>query len=661
MEDLLVNSRRNAVSVFVIIGREMNCLDACFNQKRKNIRQNKQKNFACRHTRLHSDEQSPKQPHRKHQHSLLKQKSLILNIFHTLPDWRGFNTVELEKFGKPPISRIVEEGNYDPQTRTVRVIKGSKLHCANWQIEGILRMLFNVLDVDVAREPKKLIVYGGTGKAARSWECFETIVNTLLTLKPNETLVIQSGKPVAVFTTHELAPRTVICNSMLVGRWANWEHFWQLERKGLTMYGQYTAGSWNYIGMQGILQGTYETFASVAEKHFGGTLKGRFALTAGMGAMGSAQPLAIKMNDGVGLIVEVDTKAIEGGIRREWLDTWTDKLEKAISMVQDAKERGEPLTIGLLGNAADVFPELLLKNVIPDVVTDQTPAHDPLSYVPSGLPVEEAAELRKKEPEKYVKMSMESMRRHTEIMVGFVKRGAVAFEYGNNIRKNAYDAGFEEAFAYPGFIQAYIRPMLEEGRGPFRWTTLQGSTEDIVKLDDVILREFDYNKTLVRWIEKARKHVKPQGLPARVCWLGYGERARFGKIVNDMVASGEIGPIWVGRDHLDTGSVASPYRETEGMKDGSDAVADWPILNSLLNTCAGATWVAVHQGGGMGMGYSVSAGFGMVLDGTKETGEKAVRLFTVDPGIGIVRHADAEYETSKSIIKEKGIKAPMIK
>ena len=522
-------------------------------------------------------------------------------------------------------------------------------------------MLFNVLDVDVAREPKKLIVYGGTGKAARSWECFETIVNTLLALKPNETLVIQSGKPVAVFTTHELAPRMVICNSMLVGRWANWEHFWQLEQKGLIMYGQYTAGSWNYIGMQGILQGTYETFASVAEKHFGGTLKGRFALTAGMGAMGSAQPLAIKMNDGVGLIVEVDTKAIEGGIRREWLDTWTDRLEKAISMVQDAKERGEPLTIGLLGNAADVFPELLLKNVIPDVVTDQTSAHDPLSYVPSGLSVEEASELGKKEPERYVKMSMESMRRHTEAIVGFVKRGAVAFEYGNNIRKNAYDSGFEEAFAYPGFIQAYIRPMLEEGRGPFRWTSLQGSTEDIAKLDDVILRKFDYNKTLVRWIEKARKHVKPQGLPARVCWLGYGERARFGKIVNDMVASGEIGPIWVGRDHLDTGSVASPYRETEGMKDGSDAVADWPILNSLLNTCVGATWVAVHQGGGMGMGYSVSAGFGMVLDGTKETGEKAVRLFTVDPGIGIVRHADAEYETSKSIIKKKGIKAPMIK
>ncbi len=574
---------------------------------------------------------------------------------------RGFDTAGLEKSVKQPISRLVEEGNYDPKTKTVRVIKGSKLHCANWQIEGILRMLFNVLDVDVAREPKKLIVYGGMGKAARSWECFETIVNTLLTLKPNETLVIQSGKPVAVFETHELAPRMVMCNSMLVGKWANWKHFWQLEKKGLIMYGQYTAGSWNYIGMQGILQGTYETFASVAEKHFGGTLKGRFALTAGMGAMGSAQPLAVKMNDGVCLIVEVDRKAIEGGIKREWLDTWTDNLDKAVSIVQKAKGRGEPLTIGLLGNAADVLPELLQRNIIPDVVTDQTPAHDPISYVPSGLTVEEAEEMRKKDPEKYVKMSMESMRKHTEAIVGFVKRGAVAFEYGNNIRKNAYDAGFKEAFTYPGFIQAYIRPMLEEGRGPFRWISLQGSTEDIDKLDNVILKEFSYNKSLIRWIKKVRKHVKPQGLPARVCWLGYSERAKFGKIVNNMVASGEIGPTWVGRDHLDTGSVASPYRETEGMKDGSDAVADWPILNALLNTCAGATWIAVHQGGGMGMGYSISAGFGMVLDGTKETEEKAVRLFTVDPGIGVVRHADAGYEISKEIIKKKGIKAPMVK
>lgn len=556
---------------------------------------------------------------------------------------------------------IIKEGYYDPKTKTVKAIKGSKLHCANWQIEGILRMLFNVLDGDVAKDPKNLIVYGGMGKAARNWDCFETIVETLLSLQPDETLVVQSGKPVAVFKTHKLAPRMVMCNSMLVGRWATWEHFWELEKKGLIMYGQYTAGSWNFIGIQGILQGTYETFASVADRHFGGTLKGRFALTAGMGAMGGAQPLAIKMNDGVGLTVEVDKEIIRKRIDGGWLDTWTDDLDKAVDMVRKAKEKGEAISIGLLGNAADVLPELLRRDIIPDVVTDQTPAHDPLSYVPYGLSVEEATELREKNPQKYVKMSMESMRRHVEAIVGFVKRGAIAFEYGNNIRKMAYDAGFKDAFAYPGFIQAYIRPLLEEGRGPFRWTSLHGSTEDIAKLDDMVIREFGYNKRLVKWIEKARKHVRFQGLPARVCWFGYGERARFGKIVNDMVANGEIGPIWVGRDHLDTGSVASPYRETEGMKDGSDAVADWPILNALLNTAAGATWVAVHQGGGQGMGYSISAGFGMVLDGTKEAEEKAVRLFTVDPGIGVVRHADAGYENAVAIIRKEKIKAPMIK
>jgi urocanate hydratase len=556
---------------------------------------------------------------------------------------------------------IIEEGYYDPKTKTVKAIKGSKLHCVNWQIEGILRMLFNVLDEDVGKDPKNLIVYGGMGKAARNWDCFETIVETLLSLQPDETLVIQSGKPVAVFKTHELAPRMVMCNAMLVGRWATWEHFWELEEKGLIMYGQYTAGSWNFIGIQGILQGTYETFASVADKHFGGTLKGRFALTAGMGAMGGAQPLAIKMNDGVGLTVEVDKEIIRKRIDGGWLDTWTDDLDKAVDVVRKAKEKGEAISIGLLGNAADVLPELLRRDIIPDVVTDQTPAHDPLSYFPYGLSVEEATELREKNPQKYVKMSMESMRRHVEAIVGFVKRGAIAFEYGNNIRKMAYDAGFKDAFAYPGFIQAYIRPLLEEGRGPFRWASLRASAEDIGKLDDTIIKEFGYNQRLIKWIEKARKHVRFQGLPARVCWLGYGERARFGKIVNDMVANGEIGPIWVGRDHLDTGSVASPYRETEGMKDGSDAVADWPILNALLNAAAGATWVAVHQGGGQGMGYSISAGFGMVLDGTKEAEEKAVRLFTVDPGIGVVRHADAGYENAVAIIKKEGIKAPMIK
>jgi urocanate hydratase len=559
-----------------------------------------------------------------------------------------------------PIDKLVKEGCYNPETKTVRAIKGSELHCVNWQIEGILRMLFNVLDAEVGRDPKNLIVYGGMGKAARNWEYFETIVDTLLSVQPDETLVIQSGKPVAVFKTHELAPRMVMCNSMLVGRWATWEHFWELEKKGLIMYGQYTAGSWNFIGIQGILQGTYETFASVADRHFGGTLKGRFSLTAGLGAMGGAQPLAIKMNDGVGLIVEVDKEIIKKRIEGRWLDTWTDDVDKALDMVQKAKEGREATSIGLLGNAANVLPELLRRNITPDVITDQTPAHDPLSYVPSGKSVEEAAELRRENPQKYVKMSTESMRRHVEAMVGFVNRGSVAFEYGNNIRKNAYDAGLKEAFTIPGFIQAYIRPLLEEGRGPFRWTSLQGNTGDIAKLDDVVIREFGYNKGLVRWVTKAKKHVPFQGLPARVCWLGYGERARFGKIVNDMVAAGEIGPIWVGRDHLDTGSVASPYRETEGMKDGSDAVADWPILNALLNASAGATWVAVHQGGGQGMGYSISAGFGMVLDGSKTAEEKAVRLFTVDPGIGVVRHADAGYKASIEIVKKRGINAPTI-
>lgn len=565
------------------------------------------------------------------------------------------------KKSKWAIDQLIKEGNYNQKTKEVRVITGKKLHCANWQIEGILRMLFNVLDVNVGRDPTNLVVYGGFGKAARSWECFETIVNTLLTLQEDETLVIQSGKPVAVFRTHKLAPRMVMCNSMLVGKWANWEHFWELEKKGLITYGQYTAGSWNYIGTQGILQGTFETFASVADEHFGGTLKGRFALTAGLGAMGSAQPLAIKMNDGVGLVVEVDEKMIRRSIEGGLLDTWTDNFDKAVKMVREARTKKKAISIGLLGNAADVLPKLLRKNVVPDVVTDQTPAHDPSSYVPSGLNVKEAEKLRAGNPKKYVLMAMNSMRKHVEAIVSFAEKGAVAFEYGNNIRKNAYDAGFKKAFAYPGFIQAYLRPMLEAGRGPFRWISLQGNPKDIAKLDDVIIKEFGYNKGLMRWIEKAKRYVKFQGLPARVCWLGYGERAKFGKIVNGMVAKAEIGPIWVGRDHLDTGSVASPYRETEGMKDGSDAVADWPILNALLNTCAGATWVAVHQGGGMGMGYSISAGFGMVLDGTKETEEKALRLFTFDPGIGVVRHADAGYEISRRIIKEKGIKAPMTK
>jgi urocanate hydratase len=566
----------------------------------------------------------------------------------------------VKRFGRP-LDSLVEEGYYNSETRVVNAIKGDKLHCANWQIEGVLRMLFNVLDQDVGKDPKNLIVYGGTGKAARNWDCFEMIVDTLLTLKPDETLAVQSGKPVAVFKTNKWAPRVVICNSMLVGRWATWEHFWELEKKGLIMYGQYTAGSWNFIGIQGILQGTYETFACVADMNFHGSLKGKFALTAGLGAMGGAQPLAIKMNDGVGLIVDVDEEIVRKRIKGGWLDTSTENLNIAVDMVLRAKEEGRAISIGFVGNAADVFAELLRRNVIPDIVTDQTPAHDPLSYIPAGTSVKEASKLRDKSPESYKKIALESMRKQVEAMVGFVGRGAIAFEYGNNIRKNAYDQGFKGAFTFPGFIQAYIRTMFEEGRGPFRWTSLRGDPEDIAKLDDVVVREFGNNERLLRWIENARRNVRFQGLPARTCWLGYGERARFGRIVNDMVASAEVGPIWFGRDHLDTGSVASPYRETEGMIDGSDAVGDWPILNALLNASAGATWVAVHQGGGQGMGYSISAGFGMVLDGTKETGQKAIRLFDADPGIGIVRHADAGYETSIRIVKEKGIRAPMIR
>jgi len=566
-----------------------------------------------------------------------------------------------EEAGVRPLHALIEEGYYEPSTRTVRAIKGWKLHCVNWQVEGVLRMLFNVLDPSLAKDPKKLIVYGGRGKAARNWECFEAIVDSLLTLREDETLLVQSGKPVAIFRTGAWAPRALICNSMLVGRWATWEHFEELEAKGLIMYGQYTAGSWNFIGLQGILQGTFETFAAVADRHFGGTLKGRLVLSAGLGAMGGAQPLAITMNEGVALIADVD----EGLIRRRaedgWLDRWTQDVEQALAWAEQARAQGRPLSVGLVGNAAEVYPQLLKRGVIPDVVTDQTPAHDPLSYVPEGLSPERAEKLRVSDPQAYAASALRSMKKQVEAILGFMRRGAVAFEYGNNIRRNAAEAGLQEALSYPGFIQAYLRPMLEEGRGPFRWASLVGEPEDIHRLDEVILSEFGHNARLARWINLARRHVRFQGLPARVCWLGFGERARFGKLANDLVARGVVGPIWVGRDHLDSGSVASPYRETEGMRDGSDAVADWPILNALLNTAAGATWVAVHQGGGQGMGFSISAGFGMVLDGTKEAEGKALRLFEFDPGIGVVRHADAGYEKAIRLVKASGIRMPMLR
>ncbi len=547
--------------------------------------------------------------------------------------------------------------------KPIECLTGPELHCKNWQIEGILRMLHNVLDPEVAKDPEKLIVYGGTGKAARNWECFDRIVETLTKLEPDETLLVQSGKPVAVFKTHKWAPRALIVNAMLVPKWANWDYFLELEQKGLIMYGQMTAGSWAYIGTQGILQGTYETLAAVGKEHFGGSLRGRLVLTAGLGEMGGAQPLAVTMNDGVAFVVEVDKWAIERRLKHGYLEMWTDRLDEAIRLAMEAKRKAIPRSIGLLGNAAEVHPELLKRGIIPDVVTDQTSAHDPLSgYYPAGFSKREADELRKSDPKEYVRRAMKSMRVHVEAMVGMMRKGAVAFDYGNNLRQQAYDAGYKDAFAYPGFVQRYVRPLFCEGKGPFRWTSLVGSKEDIFKLDDVILKEFAYNEDLCRWIRKAKEHVKFQGLPARVCWLGFGERAKFGKIINDMVGNGELlGPVWIGRDHLDGGSVASPNRETEGMKDGSDAVADWPILNALINAVGGATWVSVHHGGGVGIGYSIHAGMCLVADGSKEAEKRLTTVLTTDPGTAIVRHADAGYEEAQKMVREKHIKMPMLK
>ena len=539
---------------------------------------------------------------------------------------------------------------------------GKALHCRNWQIEGAYRMLHNVLDPEVAKDPDNLIVYGGTGKAARSWECFDKITQTLREMQPNETLLIQSGKPVGLFETHEYAPRVLISNAMLVPKWATWDYFYELEQKGLIMYGQMTAGSWAFIGTQGILQGTYETLASVASKHFDGSLKGRMVLTAGLGEMGGAQPLAVTMNDGIALVVEIDKAAIDRRLKYGYVEKWADDLDDALKIIRTAKESGDSVSIALLGNAADVHPELVKRGIIPDIVTDQTSAHDPLhGYYPSGLSKEEADRLRKSNPKEYLRRAMESIHVQVKAMVEMMQKGAITFEYGNNIRQQAFDNGLREAFSFSGFVPEYIRPMFCEGRGPFRWTSLVGDPQDIFTIDEMIVNEFGYNKGLVRWIEKAHAQVKFQGLPARVCWLGYGERARFGKIVNDMVASGKLsGPIWVGRDHLDTGSVASPRRETENMMDGSDAIADWPILNALLNAVAGATWVSVHHGGGVGIGYSIHAGMCLVLDGSKEIEERARLVLTADPGIGVVRHADAGYETAKRVAREKGIKMPML-
>jgi len=547
-------------------------------------------------------------------------------------------------------------------SRVIRAPRGSELTCKGWTQEAALRMLMNNLDPEVAERPEELVVYGGAGKAARNWEAFDAIVRTLRELENDETLLVQSGKPVGVFRTHQWAPRVLIANSNLVGRWATWEHFRELERQGLMMYGQMTAGSWIYIGTQGILQGTYETFGAVARQHFGGTLKGRWVLTGGMGGMGGAQPLAATMNEGAILVVEVDPKRIERRVQTRYCDRMTDDLDTALEWVLGARDRGEALSVGLVGNCAEVLPELVRRGITPDVLTDQTSAHDALNgYIPAGLSLEAAAELRRRDPDEYVRRAMESMRIHCEAMVELMRRGAVTFDYGNNLRGQAKDAGFADAFAYPGFVPAYIRPLFCQGKGPFRWVALSGDPEDIYRTDDLVLELFPEDQHLRRWITMAREKVQFQGLPARICWLGQGERARFGVALNDLVARGELkAPIVIGRDHLDTGSVASPFRETEGMKDGSDAVADWPILNALLNTASGASWVSFHHGGGVGIGNSLHAGQVLVADGTPEMRERIERVLTNDPGIGVARHADAGYELAIETARANGIRIPML-
>jgi urocanate hydratase len=538
--------------------------------------------------------------------------------------------------------------------------RGSKITCKTWQTEAALRMLMNNLDSEVAEKPAELIVYGGSGKAARNWEAYHSLVECLRDLENDETLLVQSGKPVGIFKTHPDAPRVLISNSMLVPHWANWEKFRELEELGLTMYGQMTAGSWIYIGTQGILQGTYETFASAAKKHFGGSLKGRLILSAGLGGMGGAQPLAATLNEGVFLGAEVDPARIKRRLETGYLDVMVDRLEDALILALGAKEKGIPKSIGLVGNAAEIHPEIVKRGIVPDLVTDQTSAHDALNgYVPQGFTLDEALELRRKEPQTYIHRAMESMAVHVKAMLELQKKGSIVFDYGNNIRAQAFQAGVKEAFDYPGFVPAFIRPLFCEGKGPFRWAALSGDPQDIYRTDDAILKEFPDDVSLSRWIRLAREKVKFQGLPARICWLGYGQRARIGKVFNDMVAKGKLkAPIVIGRDHLDSGSVASPYRETEGMKDGSDAIADWPILNALLNVAAGATWVSVHHGGGVGIGYSIHAGMVVVADGTREAERKLLRVLTTDPGTGVMRHTDAGYEEAIGTAKEKGIKIP---
>jgi urocanate hydratase len=545
--------------------------------------------------------------------------------------------------------------------RTIRAPRGTALSCKGWQQEAALRMLMNNLDPEVAERPQDLVVYGGTGRAARSWEAFDAIIAALQRLEADETLLIQSGKPVGVFRTHAWSPRVLLANSNLVGRWANWDYFRELERAGLIMYGQMTAGSWIYIGSQGILQGTYETFGAVARTHFGGTLAGKFVLTAGLGGMGGAQPLAATMNDAAILGIDVDESRIDMRLRTGYVDRKSRDLDEALNWIREAKDAKQRLSVGLVGNAAEILPELVKRGVTPDVLTDQTSAHDTLvGYVPAGISLEEAAELRKRDPKEYVRRANASIVEHVRAMLTMQERGAITFDYGNNIRTVALDNGVATAFNIPGFVPEYVRPLFCEGKGPFRWVALSGDPKDLARTDELVLELFPHDAHLRRWIEMARERIRFQGLPARICWLGQGERAKFGVALNDLVASGELSaPIVIGRDHLDTGSVASPFRETEAMKDGSDAIADWPILNALLNTASGASWVSFHHGGGVGIGNSLHAGQVIVADGTPEMRVRLERVLTNDPGIGVARHAEAGYDIAIRTAEEQGIQLPM--
>ncbi len=541
--------------------------------------------------------------------------------------------------------------------------RGTELQCRSWQTEAALRMLMNNLDPEVARDPDHLVVYGGSGKAARNWESYEAIIRELRDLEKDQTLLIQSGKPVATFRTHEWAPRVLIANSHLVPKWADWDTFRYLESQGLTMYGQMTAGSWIYIGTQGILQGTYETFYAVAQKYFGGSLRGKWVLTAGLGEMGGAQPLAVTMNDGVILAVEADRRAIDRRLSKNQVDRWTDSLDQSLEWIQEAVREKRAMSVALLGNAAEIYPILLKKGVLPDIITDQTAAHDPLTgYIPCQVSYTEAIELRENDPNEYLQLVYSSVIRHVESILAYQEAGVKVFEYGNNLRRLAKDHGVDDAFRIPGYMPEYIRDLFCEGSGPFRWVALSGNPEDIYKTDEKVLELFPYDTHLRKWIHMARQQVRFQGLPSRICWLRYGERERMGLALNDMVKRGELeAPIVIGRDHHDTGSVASPYRETEAMKDGSDAIADWPILNALLSASGGATWVSLHHGGGVGIGYSIHSGIVVVADGTELAEQKISRCLNNDPGLGVIRHADAGYSIAQRTAKEKGLHIPMQK